>query len=386
MAHVSHTLTSGQSLSVGYVGTPIISTTSEATNAKKADGTTMSALTVSTVQRPDASMGYRIAQAHPTLTIAMSTHGVAGEAIANLAKGGLTGAYEAAITRVTDMYAGRISAGDTYDVRAFHWIQGEADQLNGTPHDVYLAALIEMYADLLADVAGILGTPQAFPFLISQVATWARNAPPARIGLAQLEAARTVEGMYLVGPQYQLPYNADNVHLTAPGYYYLGELHARAQNAVLGDGDWKPVMPLSYVIDDDAITITYHVPEPPLVWDTTAIAAQVNKGFCLVGTAAEIVSVDIIGPETVVITTDQPVTEATARVGYGVSTGSYAGLGNLRDSETAVSVYDGVALPNWAVHSFDLVLADAYPTTYYVSESLMLAGDGLHAVTIDPDL
>lgn len=381
MADVKHSLSSGQSLSVGWLGTPIISTVTEAANSRYATGTTMSTLVASGVQKHEVSMGYRLSQAYPAVTYAVSGHGVAGESIANLSKGGSTGAYEAATTRVTDMRTGRIAAGDTYAVTAFHFIQGERDQLDGTTQQHYIDLAVQMLTDLRADIAAIQGAAQTFPFILSQTSTWGRVSAPASIGLAQLRLAREMPGFYLACPQYQLPYNADNIHLTPAGYYYLGELHARAERKIIDTGTWKPVAPTGYTVVGNTIKVAYDVPVAPLVFDTTAIAAQPNMGYSLTGTLATITGVSITGPKEVTVTCNQPPTEPTTRLGYGVSSGLYSGLGNLRDSETAVSAYDAKPLPNWAVHSSDY-LTGTNPVYLYATAAYMFTPTGLRKLTL----
>jgi hypothetical protein len=100
--------------------------------------------------------------------------------------------------------------------------------------------------------------------------------------------------------------------------------------------------------------VTFDVPTGPLVLDTVLIPEQPFYGFSLDGTAAVITSASLAG-DTVTITTDKPATEATARLGYGVSANNgEVGLRNLRDSNAALSGYGSHPTPDFALHASDL--------------------------------
>jgi hypothetical protein len=349
-----HYLTLGQSLPDGSQGTPALSTVSEVTNAYivATNGTIANELKSSTIQRPYLSMGYRIAAASPADTFGFSTHALSGQSIAQLSKGGSSGRYEQAIATVTAAHTARVAAGDTYTVPWINWFQGEADQTFGTTRAAYRAALLQLMADYAADIMAITGQAEPPKWMINQTATWAHYENAASIGLEQLDIARTIPGVWAVGGQYQLPY-ADGLHMNNVGYYYVGELIGRAINAVNAGAAWKPFAPSSITATADGLTVTFDVPTGPLVLDTVLIPEQPFYGFSLSGTAAVITGVSLAG-DTVTITTDKPVTESTARLGYGVSSNNGAvGLGNLRDSNAALSGYDSHPLPDFALHASD---------------------------------
>jgi hypothetical protein len=350
-----HYLTLGQSLPDGSQGTPALSTASEVANAYivATDGTIANPLKSSTTQRPYLSMGYRIAAASPADTFGFSTHALSGQSIAQLSKGGSSGRYEQAIATVTAVHTARVAAGDTYTVPWINWFQGEADQTFGTTRAAYRAALLQLMADYAADIMAITGQAAPPKWMINQTATWAHYENAPSIGLEQLDIARTVPNVWAVGGQYQLPY-ADGLHMNNVGYYYIGELIGRAINAVDAGQSWEPFAPSVITATADGLTVTFDVPTEPLVLDTALVPEQPFYGFSLTGTAASITGVSLSGSATVTIATDKPVTESTARLGYGVDANNGdVGLGNLRDSNASVSVYDGHALPDFALHASD---------------------------------
>lgn len=369
-----HTITSGQSLSIGGAGGSALSTVSEEPNAYLvASGGSLAPLAGSASQRPELSMGYRLAGARPAQRLGFSTHGEGSRTIAELSPGGSTGLFEIAVARATLIRDAELAASRSYGVEAVHWIQGEQDQVLGTSLNAYVTAMLELKDAYDAAIEDLTGE-DATPFISSQTATWAYSETPARIGLAQLEAARTTPGVYLVGGQYQIPH-ADDLHPTNVGYYYLGELHARAHQAIIDGDGWAPFAPTGYVVTPGYVDVFYHVPTGALEFDTTTIAAQTNMGFSLAGTSATITGVTLIGSDTVRLALSQPITESGAQVGYGVSSViGGRGVGNLCDGETTTSVYDGARLANWAAHSLDTV--DVVAPLVFNATALYLVGTG----------
>lgn len=387
MATYEHTVISGQSLSVGHSGSPGISTVAEnAAQEPLTDGT----LGPSEIdhdptadqpgrERPQFSLGYRLHEARTGAGVntLVSTDGQGGSTIDELSKGGSTGEYEALVTRVTNTRAARLAASDTYSVRALHWIQGETDQFDGTSRQDYYDALVALRADYATDLA----TPD-LPMIASQTSTvdftWVNSSEQPLAPLAQLDAHRELDWFTLVGPHYAYPRAVDDLHLLAPSYYYVGELHARASLAAINGAGWDPLMPTNAVSDGQTIVVTFAVPVAPLVLDTTTVAAQPNYGFSVHDTAAQIADV-ALGSDgiSVEITLDRPVT-TTIRLGYAVGPDMDTSRGNLRDSETAVSAYDGAALPNWSVLFLETVPPPQANSVYRARSA-----DGLRLVRAD---
>ena len=70
------------------------------------------------------------------------------------------------------------------------------------------------------------------------------------------------------GPKYQY-HSTEGVHLTADGYRQIGEKYAQVyyERVILGH-DWRPLEPTTVQRTGAVITVHFHVPVPPLVWDT----------------------------------------------------------------------------------------------------------------------
>ena len=88
--------------------------------------------------------------------------------------------------------------------------------------------------------------------------------------IAQWKAALDYPGdIICAGPNYYYPYVSDALHLTTSGYKQLGEKYAKVyyEKVILGN-DWQPLQPTSVEATGKVITVNFHVPVSPLVWDT----------------------------------------------------------------------------------------------------------------------
>lgn len=382
MATIEHTVISGQSLSVGNSGQPGISTVAENAALEALPAGTLVPLRIGqdpsadhpANERLEFALGYRLADARAGVTTATSTDGQGASTVAELAEGGTTGEYEALVSRVAATRAAVQAAGDTYKLRALHWVQGEADQTAGSSRAQYVAALDALHASYMEDLA-----VDALPMLLSQTSTqnyaWSTAATTPTSPLAQLDLHRTRDWCTLVGPHYALPRESGGqLHLNGHGYYHMGELHARASLAEINGAGWDPLMPVDVDYGAQTIAVTFAVPVEPLVLDTTLVAAQPNHGFSLHGTDAQITSVTVTAPDRVEISIDRPVI-GRAQIGYAVGPAVDTGRGNLRDSEPAVSVHDGAPLPNWSVLFLEDIPVPSY-RKYRVGGLTLRRADG----------
>jgi hypothetical protein len=260
--------------------------------------------------------------------ILVSAPGVSNTAIDGLKKG--SAGYANLIADVTYGYALAQAAGKSYSVPTIFWSQGEADYNLGTTYAVYLAAFLQLYADLNADLKAITGW--LFDVRIVAFQCVAAGVSPATVGLAQVEASRLNANILIACPSYSLPHlSAGNAHLTGPGYgmlgTYYGVTHKRAS---IDEVPCKPLDCVSAMRQGKLITLQFAVPVRPLVLDNALQVAVTNGGFSLVdnvGTAIAITSVTVTGPATVqiVAATAPP---ASSEVRY-----AYLEGGNLRDSQ-----------------------------------------------------
>jgi len=289
--------------------------------------------------------------------ILASAHGVGGQPYTALKKG--TNPFAAGIAQVTAGLDLATLNGDTYAVRAVAIIHGERDHKEGT--QTYTEHLLEWQSDYEADVQSVTGQTDPVVMFLCQMSSFTRyNTATSVIHGAQLEAARLrPERIYVVGPKYFLPYT-DGVHLSGDGERWLGEFYAKAYRQVLIEGKpWHPVSPRSATREGNVITIDFHVPEPPLVFDEVLVSNPGMLGFEFTdnsGASPEIVDVSLVSETAVQVSLSAPPVGGGRKIRYaftgtpGEDAGPQTGArGNLRDSDMTPSRHD-YPLYNWAVH------------------------------------
>jgi hypothetical protein len=260
--------------------------------------------------------------------------------------------------------------GKTFGVGAIIVTHGENDAGNAN----YETDLYQLWSDYQTDLLGLTGQTQKILMITSQ-----QNSVNDRAASTLAEWKIGVDhpgDVVCSGPKYQYPYYAgDHVHLVTDGYRQLGEKYGQIyfERVVLGH-DWQPLAPTTVERSGArTITVHFHVPVPPLVWETTftpphqSVAEwQAGNGFELRTSTARIAieSVDFAGDDAVQITTaaDLPATDVFvdyALVNDGAAMAApFVGTfrwGLLRDSDPFVGAATQAAHPNYAV-AFELPL------------------------------
>ena len=170
-----------------------------------------------------------------------------------------------------------------------------------------------MLSDYNADLAAITGQTAKIPMLASQ-----QNSVPPDTGSVSMSAMQVWKAsidhpgeIVCTGPKYQYSYATDSahVHLSAKEYERVGEKTAQVyfERVVMGH-DWQPLQPTSGNLNGNVVTVHFHVPVPPLVWDAAARAARMTiaewaagRGFEMTaaGVRKMISGVAIVGDDTV---------------------------------------------------------------------------------------
>lgn len=295
-----------------------------------------------------------------------SCAGKDGEPIANLTKGSTY--YTRFIQQIQYGKTRANAAGWEYRVKAFCWTQGESDYTNSQA--TYLAALRQLRTDLQADIQAQTGFNDPLLCIHYQTYSNESNTAASPASLAQLQAHDEEPTKFaLACPVYFM--NSVDVHLTNVTSAWMGAYYGLVyKRVVLEGGSWAPTKPVRvYSPAANTIDVTFNVPSGQLAWDYEYVAPQPNKGFSVVdGSNAlqAISSVEIVGRRTVRITLAGAV-PVGARVRYGVRarTGLTAdsiatvrrtfgsACGNLRDTAGDVLKFRklGLELPmhNWSV-------------------------------------
>ncbi len=308
--------------------------------------------------------------------------GESGQGIVALVKQmpdtGSTGrAYAATIFEAGAITRLAAAAGKTYGVGVIVLTHGETDCNN----DGYTDSVVQLMSDYNADIPALTGQTYKIPMYVNQQ----HGCPGApvcdktggfiRPSVNNQEWQLGVQhpgDFVCTGPKYQLPGNMDKdgIHLSVPGYQMLGEKTAEIyhQRAILGQ-DWQPLAPINVARNGNVVTVQFHVPVPPLNWDTALDAPTVTewkngKGFELwTSTAPETTSTNVtissvaISGDLVQITASGTLPTSNLYVGYAVSkqTKQLAGhsyayrWGQLRDSDPFTGTTTNMPNPNYAV-------------------------------------
>jgi hypothetical protein len=376
-----HFLFSGQSLSIGAQGLPILSTTQPYDNKTFEGGPRSQSYQLNAfidlVEFEDGTRGetpcsgaanyvVELAGAHAVHDMISSTVGEGGYKIRQLNKG--SAQYQLLLDHVQAGMDLSGAEGKTYSVRVIGWLQGESDQVGGAkPRLEYKNDLIEYQQDVDHDVKAITGQVENVPLISYQLSCYvARGGNYRNVTLAQLDACEESERITLCSPTYPFPYNADLVHMTNIGYLWVAHYFGKVYHDVVVERKpWMPLSMKSIVVQNgpqgDVVIVEFHVPEPPLVLDTTNLPAAQDYGFVIEDDAGRLAikSVEVIEPTKIRIivnrklTTNPRLRYALDYLGPGMLLNDGAS-GNLRDSDSRSFLFDTkrYRLYNWCV-AFD---------------------------------
>ncbi|RCX14818.1 dockerin type I repeat protein [Anaerobacterium chartisolvens] len=291
--------------------------------------------------------------------------GESGQGYDKIKKGavdtGNTGrAYAASIFEVTAINRLAKAAGKKYGVGGITLVHGENDNGNMA----YENNIRQMWSDYNQDIKAITGQTQKIPMFLVQQHTYPSTGT-AFSTTAQWRAGVDYPGdIICIGPNYQRTYGSDRVHLLSSGYQQLGEKFGQVyyERVVLGH-DWKPLQPTGATKSGRVITVNFHVPVAPLVWDSTLPAPNQSsqtewrngKGFEVTANGSKItISSAEISGSSVKITCASDLPASGVNVGYAFtggtarSNGSYR-WGLLRDSDPFKGSITGASQPNFCV-------------------------------------
>jgi len=325
---------------------------------------------------------YLVGRPQTSETLLMSLHGRSGYPYPCIRKGGCTWInwttykrpFDEAMWQVQDAKALAAAKGLSYVVRGVTIIHGESDHYypgfpmassDGTPNKLqnYADGLIELQADYEASIKAITGQTEPIPLFVSQMSGWSTdlNHNSSVIPIDQLDAhVRSNGKVILIGPGYPLPFISDGLHYSSHSERRLGEYFAKVYaRTVFEKKAWEPVRPKQVSIAGNVITVSFHAPKLPLVFDTTRVTNPGNYGFEYTdasGAPPAITNVTLTGADTVQITLASTPTGGNKRIRYAYTSvpGNIPGpttgpRGNLRDSDDTAS-QAGYDLQNWCVH------------------------------------
>lgn len=364
----------GQSLSVGAISLPAISTKQPFANLAldvPVDGSASKGL-VPLIEplRPYVANSYPGniygETPHTAMSIQLSTlflqrtkndyttaHSIVGEGgqpLAVIQKGGPT-SYPGAMSEAKQIKSLLAAQGKTFGYGAVLLTHGESDALNPD----YGAGLVQLQEDYEADLRAITGQTSPIPMLLTQQSSFPPSSTAAALSSIQAWTASVEhpEQIVCVGPKYQYAYSADLVHLTARSEVRMGIKYAEVYDWVLNQKKtWKPLQPkkITRSSDGQSVQVSFDVLFPPIQWDETLTpphqavhaAWASGRGFEVSDTLGEvpISQVVLVGPDAARIDLGRALVGA-ATVGHATlqDAEQYAGgtpvgyRGQLRDSD-----------------------------------------------------
>ena len=266
------------------------------------------------------------------------------------------------------------AAGKSYGVGVVVMTHGETDA--DPPNAAYKDQLIQLMSDYNTDIAAITGQSYKIPMYINQQHAYPNGASSKgkRPDVNNMQWQLGVDhkdAFVCTGPKYQYEANpnGDGVHLSVKGAEMLGEKTAQVyyQRAMLGN-DWQPLMPTSVERTSTRIvTVHFHVPVPPLNWDTSFDAPAITEwkngqGFELRSASANITITSVaISGDSVQITASSDLPTSGLMVGYALTSqgaqlknhSKAVRWGQLRDSDTFAGTTTQQVNQNYCV-SFEM--------------------------------
>jgi hypothetical protein len=398
---------SGQSLSVGAQGTPILATTQPFHNLRLLLGTATTwpfdpmdpSFSMVPLKEPLRQVAITYPSAYPANLYGETPHTAMGSQITSLfqAAGGadyvtvhtvvgesgqpmsvidksavemdgdagttMGRAYAATLFEASAIKHQATLANKTYGIGGIVLTHGESDAGNA----VYESDMVQLWKNYNTDLSAITGQTTSIPMFVSQ-----QHSVPSGMGMTSASTLAEWQvgvdhprDIICSGPKYQYPYFTDAVHLTTQGYELLGEKYGEVfyHRVVLGES-WQPLQPIAATRSGSVITVQFHVPVAPLAWDDMLPSAHptgypqwtAGRGFEVTfnGTPMTINSVAIAN-DTVQITCASDISSGALVVSYAYTadgapmTGGTARWGHLKDSDAAMGATTHTAQPNYCV-------------------------------------
>lgn len=288
--------------------------------------------------------------------------GQGGIDIANLSKG--SAPYTKLVDGVTQINALAVRKAKSYSVGFIPWTQGEQDVAINTTYQSYKTMLLQLITDLNADIRAITGQKNPIPFVSYQVA-WGNDLD--RISKVHLDLGLTHPLYVTACPSYFFDFeNPSIIHFTPAHRRIYGAYLALAAKRTMVDGvKFLPLHPIQLSVSGNTLTVTYHVPKPPLVFDTTLVPDPGSYGFKVfssTGAVLTLTNIRIISKDT--ISMDCSASPVGGTFAYARNTGAQNWIspdstygkpgwrGCLRDSQGNSLTFDNYPLHNWAVASY----------------------------------
>lgn len=241
-----------------------------------------------------------------------------------------------------------IAAGKTYAVTAMPFIQGEANVNVPMAGSAWRSKVAKLQDDVTAYAQSVSGQTAPVYFILYQTA-W-KVATYKDIALAQLDLCKRDPHFVMASPCYHLDFASDQIHLRNTGYIKLSRYIARALKTIAIDKKRPRFVTMkSATVRGSKLSIKYDAPVLPLMLDTLNLAATTDYGFKVQDDsgAVGVADISVENGDTVTMTLSRALSAnpkaryALDYLGAGLTITNGAS-GNLRDSEPDSFVLSGV--------------------------------------------
>ena len=284
------------------------------------------------------------------------------------------GPYEKFIEEIAYAYQKASDRGWEFYVPAICWMQGESDIVE-YPKTDYKILFHQMYNNFNTDIKKITHQQDDIRIICYQTSVITKggrykpnnyDALEPSTPTAQMELIREDSLIWASGPTYPYHFVNESLHIDAIGQKSIGALAAISALGIIHHT--SPIiglMPQKIIVSENQISIPFHVPYPPLRFDTINVRKVDNYGFNVIRKDnTDIISNIEIHQDTVIITCKESPIDCKIRYavdGEYMKGGCQSGpRGNLRDSQgnDKTIVISGKAYPlhNWC-YMFDYLCA-----------------------------
>jgi hypothetical protein len=323
-ADIVHFLSYGQSLDLGELGTPVLSTTQPfdnlmlgASNRAKKNSSRVGEVTTTWLPLDEKAFEPLVASTNGVVTppnqgqgespsvaalnylrnqwllahgetatsskpapnrFVLTTCGIGKQTVADLLDGADPDIFNRVTNAVNQVRSTAKANGQTYQFAGVFYTQGETDAHDGTPYETAKANLQLLQSQVASTVSSITGAPCVVPWVIHQPAT--AGPYDNQVHQAWLDLATTPgSNFYCAGPVGQYPANKGGVHRTANGYRWFGSQYGKVMSRLLVEQlTWLPCYVTGAVADGNSVLVDLHVPAGSIGIGTAYTYAAGPKG------------------------------------------------------------------------------------------------------------
>lgn len=215
--------------------------------------------------------------------------GQGATAIKDLSKGAMP--YQKFLEDIGSAYHTAKEREWDFIVPAICWMQGESD-IEDYPETNYKKLLKQFQTDISNDIKSITHQGNHVQIICYQTNNvsggrkfqpYLYNCIEGRIPQSQLELVRDDSSFWASGPTYPYDFVRERIHIDSISQQLHGQLVALTALDILHNRkQQRGLLPQEISYKENGITIKFHVPAPPLTWDTIHVTPPALYGFSVI--------------------------------------------------------------------------------------------------------